>query len=150
MLDEQTIRIRPAAADDYSFAWHLYSSTIRDLTDALMGWNELKQRESFLAEWRLEEVRIIVLDGADIGWFQTAAIDDTIFVKQLYVDPQSQGRGIGTHVLQTVIGEASSKGMSVALAVMKNNPAQRLYRRLGFQTKHADNFKLYMERPLKT
>jgi ribosomal protein S18 acetylase RimI-like enzyme len=146
MTSEQTIAFRSAAPQDYDFAWRLYAATIREITESLIGWDESKQSASFANQWRLDEVRIIVADGEDIGWLQTALIRDTVFLKQLYIDPSRQGMGIGTRVLGIIIEKASKKYMPVALAVMKNNPAQRLYSRLGFEIIHADQHKFYMER----
>ena len=146
MTSQQAISFRSATRQDYDFAWRLYSTTIRDITEALIGWNEIKQSASFADQWRPEEVRVIVADGIDIGWLQTALVSDTVFLKQLYIDPSCQRMGIGTWVMGIVIAEASKKHMPVALAVMKNNPAQRLYNRLGFLITHTDRYKFYMQR----
>src|SRR5579862_1648791 len=84
MTSHQAISFRSATRQDYDFAWRLYSTTIRDITEALIGWDEIKQSASFADQWRPEEVRVIVADGIDIGWLQTAPVSDTVFLKQLY------------------------------------------------------------------
>jgi ribosomal protein S18 acetylase RimI-like enzyme len=72
--------------------------------------------------------------------------DDGLFVAQLFVDGPFQGRGIGTEVMNQLIGEAAALNQPVSLAVVKINPAIRLYRRLGFRTTHEDDRKFYMKR----
>jgi ribosomal protein S18 acetylase RimI-like enzyme len=46
--------------------------------------------------------------------------------------PEYRGQGVGTALLRAVIQEATTKQASVSIHVEKFNPAQRLYRRLGF------------------
>lgn len=47
--------------------------------------------------------------------------------------PEVRNAGIGTALLQGVIAEAVDAGQSVSIHVEKFNPAQTLYRRLGFR-----------------
>ena len=51
---------------------------------------------------------------------------------QFFVSPVYQRTGVGTEVLRNLLGAWRSTGKSVALTVLKNNPARRLYERLGF------------------
>ncbi len=46
--------------------------------------------------------------------------------------PESRGQGIGRILLERLLEEARSQYDGVSLAVAKGNPAERLYRRLGF------------------
>jgi ribosomal protein S18 acetylase RimI-like enzyme len=55
-----------------------------------------------------------------------------------------QGQGIGTHVLRPLPASAKHQSKVLTLAVMKINPAIRLYERLGFRITHEDEYKLYM------
>jgi len=57
-----------------------------------------------------------------------------------------QRQGIGTEVMRRLIAEASPTGRAVELAVVKINPALRLYERLGFRVTHEDDHKFYMRR----
>ena len=47
--------------------------------------------------------------------------------------PDWRGRGVGTALTQPVIAEARAAGKTVSISVEKHNPAERLYRRLGFR-----------------
>jgi ribosomal protein S18 acetylase RimI-like enzyme len=46
--------------------------------------------------------------------------------------PEFRGQGVGTALLGAVTQEAAKEHRSVSIHVEKFNPAQRLYRRLGF------------------
>jgi ribosomal protein S18 acetylase RimI-like enzyme len=49
--------------------------------------------------------------------------------------------------MQALIEEATRSQRAVYLAVVKINPARRLYERLGFRVTGEDQHKVYMRRP---
>jgi ribosomal protein S18 acetylase RimI-like enzyme len=49
-------------------------------------------------------------------------------------------------VLSRILAAAAAKGKPVELSVLKNNPARRLYDRLGFAVVTEDEMKYYMRR----
>ena len=50
--------------------------------------------------------------------------------------------------MKRLIADAAQTHHSVRLAVVKINPAVRLYERLGFQITHEDDRKFFMKRDL--
>ena len=90
--------------------------------------------------------RVIWVAGEDASWLQTAPADDAIFLGQLYLARTFQNRGIGGHVVQLLIEEATRSGKAITLGVVKINPARRLYERLGFRVTHEDEHKVFMRR----
>jgi ribosomal protein S18 acetylase RimI-like enzyme len=100
----------------------------------------------FRQESESTRVRIVTLDGADVGWLRSAARGDALFLAQLFVDRAFQRRGIGTAVMNRLIDEATSTGQALTLSVVKTNPVLRLYERLGFRITHEDDRKFHMRR----
>jgi len=98
----------------------------------LTVWDEQEQRARFAAQWKREEVRIISLDGKDVGWLQVAELPTEIRLQKFFVSPQYQQSGIGSEILSTLLATWRSTGKKIVLRVLKNNPARRLYERLGF------------------
>jgi len=49
------------------------------------------------------------------------------------VNPKARGRGVGEKLLRALIGEAARRGLGLCLSVRSENPARRLYERLGFR-----------------
>jgi ribosomal protein S18 acetylase RimI-like enzyme len=88
------------------------------------------------------QVRIITLDGSDIGWLQSFVKGNELFLAQLSVHSALRRQGIGTDVVKGLIEEAARAGQPVTLGVAKTNPALRLYERLGFHTTHEDELDL--------
>lgn len=105
-----------------------------------------RQRESFARQWQPAEVRVITAANEDIGWLQTAPADDAVFLGQLYLDGRFQRQGIGSRVIAMLVEEAIPAKKAITLAVVKINPARRLYERLGFHITHEDQHKIYMRR----
>ena len=143
------IILRPAVAEDFHYCANLYFAGIERMFRELQL-NSQAQVVGFRQRWKPTQVRIIVLDGADIGWLQSTPEDDTLFLAQLFVDAGFQRRGIGTAVMRRLIGEATHAHRAMTLGVVKTNPALRLYRRLGFRITHDDDRKFYMRREAGT
>jgi GNAT superfamily N-acetyltransferase len=137
------ITFRPADDDDFDYCKRLYFTEMERIIRELKLDRDM-QVESFRRQWQVGEVRIIMLDGADIGWVQSRAQDGTFFLAQLFVEAPLQRRGVGTAVMRRLFDEATHAGQAMTLAVVKINPAKRLYDRLGFRVTHEDDRKFYM------
>lgn len=139
------IALRPAGPQDFEYCKRLYFAGMKRIIEEL-NLDIAAQAVSFQEHWALTQVRIISVDSSDVGWLQSTMQEDGLFVAQLFVDGPFQRRGIGTEVMNRLIGEAARLNQPVRLAVVKINPAVRLYERLGFHTMHDDDRKFYMKR----
>lgn len=81
------IDLQQATAEHCDFALHLYLLTMRPYLQELSVWDEQHQRTSFAAQWKREEVRIISVDGKDVGWLQVAELPTEIRLQKFYVSP---------------------------------------------------------------
>lgn len=139
------IALRPACREDFDYCRRLYFAGMKTIIKQL-NLDGAAQAASFEQQWNSTQVRIITLNGSDVGWLQSLMRDDGLFVGQLFVDGPFQNRGIGTEVMKRLISEAAALNQAVLLSVVKINPALRLYERLGFYVTHEDHRKLYMKR----
>jgi ribosomal protein S18 acetylase RimI-like enzyme len=105
-----------------------------------------KQSANLRERWNDREVRIITSDGTDVGWMQSSTRDGALYLEQIFIDAAFQRRGIGTGIINDLIGRATQAGQPVMLGVVKTNPARHLYERLGFRVTHEDDRKFYMRR----
>jgi ribosomal protein S18 acetylase RimI-like enzyme len=135
--------LRPARPEDFDYCARLYFEGMEKIIKELKL-NMDAQAADFQERWNVEQVRIITLDGTDIGWLQSFVKDDTLFLVQLFVDCALRRQGIGTGIVRGLIEEAARAGRAVTLGVVKTNPALRLYERLGFRITHEDERKFYM------
>ncbi len=137
------IAFRPAAEQDFEACRRLYFSAMES-TFRELNIDPVAHSEGFREQWVPAQVRIIQFDGRDLGWVQVIDRWNELFLAQIFVEPEFQRRGIGSSAIRCVTRQAAAKHVPVTLAVIKNNPARRLYMRLGFRTTHEDVFKLYM------
>jgi ribosomal protein S18 acetylase RimI-like enzyme len=141
------ITLRPALSADYSFALSLYVQTIKPLAIAWMAWVDHEQEAQFASLWRPDDTWIITLNGQEIGWVEFRQTGDETFLKQLYVAPLHQRRGIGSQVMRR-LNEQGRTAKSMALFVLKNNPAFRFYKRHGFEVVQEIHSTFVMRRKL--
>lgn len=82
----------------------------------------------------LDAATIVEQDGAPVGVIKVLQDGRTWTIDQFQILPTHQRQGLGTTVLRAVIREARHSGALLRLSVLKQNPAARLYARLGFRT----------------
>lgn len=80
------------------------------------------------------EFLILEMQGEPVGRLYLYRGKRDIRIVDISLLPEVRNSGIGTALLQGVIAEAAEAGQSVSIHVEKFNPAQSLYRRLGFKT----------------
>ena|SRR2546421_4200633 len=125
---------RPAAIDDTDFARSVHHRAYRDVIERQYGpWDESTQDKLFAAAWSGAEQEIVLCDNVRCGYTSIENRDDTIYLHELVIDPDFQGRGIGTHILQRVIEQAILKGVPLRLRTHVTNRALNLYLRMGFR-----------------
>jgi ribosomal protein S18 acetylase RimI-like enzyme len=82
-----------------------------------------------------ECAKIVVVDGISAGLFKVKYLDtlNQWYVVQIQIHPEYQNMKIGRRLIHDLLVKAKTTGDSVTLGVLKTNPAQNLYYRLGFK-----------------
>ena len=145
------VRLRDIAAADLPFLCALYASTRMDEVNQV-DWSQ-EQKTAFLeqqfqaqhqhyqqhfaaAEFLLIEQRTDK-DGQSqwqpIGRLYLDERSDEIRLIDIALMTDHRNRGLGTNILQQLFEIAGSRDLAVRIHVEKNNPAYRLYQRLGFR-----------------
>jgi len=132
-----------AAGDqDLPFLSALYASTRWQELEPT-GWTE-GQKQSFLAQqfaaqhhhyvthYPGAERLVIRHAGRPIGRLYLARWQDEHRIVDVAFVPEACNRGYGTAVLGDALDEAFTAAKRASIHVEKNNPAKRLYLRLGF------------------
>jgi len=147
---------RPATTADLGFCYRLYAEGLRDHVNSLFGWVEADQQRNFAATFRPDEARIVCgrigkspgdVAYGEVGWVQAADEADDVHLKELHVAEGSRGLGLGGWALAQVIIEGLVVGKGVRLSVLVGSPAERLYRRFGFEPVRCDPYMIHMRRP---
>jgi ribosomal protein S18 acetylase RimI-like enzyme len=92
------------------------------------------------------EHRIILCDGQPIGRVLVNHTPESFLLVDIALLPEHQNRGIGAKYLRELIEQSEKAGLPVRLQVLKTNPAQHFYERLGFVKTGEDELYLQMER----
>jgi len=74
-------------------------------------------------------IRLLIGDNKGFGY-----IDDLTPELSIAVVPRYRGQGVGGQLIRYLFQEVQFRYPSVSLSVSTDNPALRLYRRLGFET----------------
>lgn len=82
---------------------------------------------------RFDCAKIIIFQSKSAGLFKAVKECDAWDLVQIQILPEFQGMGVGERIISDLLIEASNKDVLVKLSVFKNNPAQKLYQRLGFE-----------------
>jgi ribosomal protein S18 acetylase RimI-like enzyme len=136
------LSFRPIAEADLPFLARVYAATRTgelDVTD----WSEAQKADFLEAQFRAQHAHYQRY-YPDADWLVTMWAGQA--VGRLYIErwpsqhriidiallPEHRGKGFGSALLRDLMDEAAAAGKAVSIHVEKNNPAMRLYRRLGF------------------
>jgi GNAT superfamily N-acetyltransferase len=136
------IGYRPFNDGDLALIERLYVST-REAEVAQTGWPEEVQRAFLAQQFQAQhshyqahysdmEWLIIERAGLPIGRLYLFEGKDEFEIVDITIGPEARGEGIGAAILEDVFDLARPTGKRVSIHVEKNNPARRLYLRLGF------------------
>ena len=126
--------LRPAREADLPFLRALRVQSMREhLENSGVAYDEAAQAARIPD--RFDCARIVVCDGADVGLFKVCREGSPWELIQIQLLPAAQGRGLGAALIRDLLADAAAAaaGIAVELSVLKANPAQRLYARLGFR-----------------
>jgi len=139
-----TFELRPATPSDLGFCWPIYRDSMKPLTEAVGPWNEAEQQKLVKEAVAEAGTSILRTDDADAGWLQVEETRHIVHLQQLFLLPAVRNRGLGTSFLTWMKERAERKRKDLTLDVLSNNPARRLYERLGFKVVTTANNKITM------
>jgi len=90
------------------------------------------QHRHYVANYPGADLLVIESDAIPIGRIYVYRSKNEIRLMDIALVPDWRNRGIGTRLLGELMAEARGSGSSITLHVEPNNPAQRMYQRLGF------------------
>lgn len=91
------------------------------------------QRTHYRKAFGTDGARIVRIGTEPIGRLYLHRSPTGIHIADISLLPEWRGKGIGETLLADVLAEADRDGHPVTLQVEPQNPALRLYRRLGFE-----------------
>ena len=127
------LTLRNAEVSDSDFAYETREKTMRNYVEQTWGqWNEYEARHQIDEDIRLFRLSIIEQGRRAVGMMRIDEYSTHLAIDQLFLLPEYQGKGIGTALIHRVLARAKEMQVPVKLWVLRVNPAQSLYQRLGF------------------
>lgn len=129
-----------------SFIQALTRENFYDIISRTIGWNE----ELYQQEPRFpERYTMVQRNNETIGFFCIREEANYLYIHTIQLVSSVRGKGIGTALLQYIEGIARSKNLGhIYLSVFKENPAQSLYRKIGYTPIENDEYFIRMEKVL--
>jgi GNAT superfamily N-acetyltransferase len=149
------VSLRDRQPEDEALEYEIYAST---RADEILAWGFDAQQQRLFLQMQFEaqqrghrashpdaQIYIIQQDGQDMGRIALDTSGDKWWLVDIALLPAGRGAGIGSSIMEALLREAGQEGKSVHLHVWKENRAQRLYQRLGFEICGDDGMYLEME-----
>jgi len=140
----EELRLRPAKAGEYRFVLSLYLDGAQRHLSKIGRWNQPRITAKFRRGYKPAPAQIICVGDKRIGWIQVADYVGRLHLRQLHLDREFRGQGIGTRLIKDLFRRADALGKPVILDVIHGNPASSLYLRLGFRQMSQDADKIQM------
>jgi ribosomal protein S18 acetylase RimI-like enzyme len=144
-LAEHDVRLRPPGDGEVEFFFATRRDGFRHYAAEVFGpWDEARQRASAERDFAEQPVEIVEQGGAAIGYVIVERHDDHIFLDEIALVPAARRHGLGAALVRSVMARARDAGLPLRLSVLVNNPAQRLYARLGFVVTRVEHPRIKM------
>ena len=138
-------RLRPVAEADFEPLLSLSIRVLRADLERLGRFNPELRRERFRAIFKPATLSAIEVAGVCAGCIGAEPRSDHLHIHAFYVQPESQGCGLGGAVLAEVTGRYP--GLPVRIEVLKGSAALGFWQRQGFCQSGEEDFDLLLERP---
>jgi ribosomal protein S18 acetylase RimI-like enzyme len=125
-------QLRPATALDEEALYEIHRAAMREHVAAIWGWEEADQRARFRASFDAVHTSVIIVSGAVRGLLRLEDRGHELFLASIELAPEAQRAGIGSDIIRSILRDGAQRRVPVRLQVFRQNPARRLYERLGF------------------
>lgn len=144
-LAEAGVALRPQVEGDAAFLCRLYISLRWQEVLQVAHWDDAfrlaflkdqfaKQYRHYATYYTRSDFMIVERHGEPVGrLLLDRGHPSDLRVVDIAFLPESRGHGLGTAFLRAVQDEARAEGKKVSIHVEQENPAKRLYARLGFR-----------------
>ncbi|MER5884507.1 GNAT family N-acetyltransferase [Streptomyces sp. NPDC001941] len=138
--------MRRPRAGDLELLVEVRAEAMRADLVRLGRYDEHRVRQRLRDSWEPAHAWIIEVAGAFAGSVALRPAEDAHWLEHFFLDPRTQGDGVGTAVLAELLERCDRDGTRVRLIVLRGSAARRLYERHGFVTVDEDPVDVHMLR----
>lgn len=141
-----TLSRRTATLEDIPFLLALRRTTMDPHLSA-SGASTSEDQHFKRLMYRFDCAEVLLRDQQPVGLLKVAREGLHWELIQLQLRPDQQGKGTGSQLLAELVAEADAAGATLALTVLKANPAKALYERFDFAVIGESGHGYEMQRP---
>lgn len=133
--------LRKATDKDLDLTYKIKKNALHEYLEMLWGWNETAQNEFHQKHFKKGNFQIIEQQEEGIGYLEIENREDHIFLANIMILKQFQGKGIGKIILEDLMKHHAE----IHLEVLKvNKRAVQFYQNLGFEIEQEseDSYKM--------
>lgn len=124
---------RLATEADEAFVRGTNKRAYEDVVTRQFGkWDEKQQEAGFDDKWKRAAFDVVELAGERVGAIWVTDEGEYLWLREVFLDPDYQQRGIGTQLVTEELGRARGLHKPLRLRVLRESRARVLYTRLGF------------------
>jgi GNAT superfamily N-acetyltransferase len=128
-----SITFRDASPADTEFARNAHHTAYHDVVAEQFGsWDTPLQDKLFQESWVIPQTKILLCENIPCGYLRTEDTENQLWIHEMVLLPEFQGKGIGTWLLQELTAEAAKLRKPACLRVLHKNRAASLYKAAGF------------------
>jgi ribosomal protein S18 acetylase RimI-like enzyme len=133
----ENIDLVSVTIEDLQFSYDLWKLTKKEFLEKINGeWIDEFKMENYKEECsrNIENNYLIKYNGNNIGWLEYELSKKYIYIGQIHILPEYQGKGIGSNIINEIIKYGRKKKKDIFLYVIKyNDKALKFYKKLGFK-----------------
>ena len=147
-LSSGRVTYREVTTADFDELADLRIAAMRESLERVGRFDPERARERLRKSFSPEHTRFILLDGQRVGFYAFQPAEDGFHLDHLYVHPNCQSQGVGSHVMRGLIARSDASGLPVHLGALRDSPSNRFYQRHGFVKTSEDEWDIYYVRPI--
>ena len=120
--------IRFATAEDINILDRLHTENMKGYVELVYPWNPTLFKDNFIPQ----DYQVIKYQNKIIGFIKVVVSETDIYLAEIQIADNYQNKGIGTNIIKNIIATAMLNNKRLWLKVIKGNPTEELYKRLGF------------------
>lgn len=140
-------KLRNCKYSDLDFIFDLKKTTMKWYIEKIYGWNDQIQKNKTKIELdkNINNMKIVLVDDKHIGVTTFTEETSNYVIGLIIIDPKYQGNGIASNIINNYINIAKNNNKRIIIKTYKDNPAKKLYIKLGFKIYDKDETHIYME-----
>lgn len=147
-MNPSDIRLVPASLADLEALVSLRVEAMRPSLERLGRFDPARARARLVDGFAPELTRLVISSGELTGFVVVRPVDGALLLEHLYLRPSSQGLGIGSAVLETVLAEAAAARRALHVTALRGSESNRFYSRHGFVKVGESEWDIHYVHPL--